>query len=218
MGVSGIERRLERLLEGTFTRTSRAGVQPAELVTRLRREMDLGRTLGTRGPVVPNDFTVALSDADALRLDDLKEQIEADLVEVAREHARTLDATFLGPIRVGLVHDDRLKDGRIEIEARTVAGAGGTAGSIVRVQDGTRLPLADRTVTIGRLSSCDLAIEDSRASRNHAEIRVAPDGYLLVDLQSTNGTLVNGRPVTNHRLSDGDVITIGAATLRFEAS
>ena len=81
------------------------------------------------------------------------EQIEADLVEVAREHARTLDATFLGPIRVGLVHDDRLKDGRIEIEARTVAGAGGTAGSIVRVQDGTRLPLADRTVTIGRLSS-----------------------------------------------------------------
>ena len=49
MGVQGFERRLERLLEGTFTRASRGGVQPAEVAARLRREMDLGRTLGTKG-------------------------------------------------------------------------------------------------------------------------------------------------------------------------
>ena len=150
MGVQGFERRLERLLEGTFTRASRGGVQPAEVAARLRREMDLGRTLGTKGAIVPNDFEIALSDPDADAFEAFIDVLDRELVEEAREHARTLKAQFLGPISVRLVRDERLKPGRIEITAAIVAGAGGTAGSLV-LADGTRVPLGDQPASLGRL-------------------------------------------------------------------
>ena len=217
MGVQAFERRLERLLEGTFTRTSRAGVQPAELVTRLRREMDHGRTLGTKSALVPNSFIVALAEPDAIRLDDLKELIESELVEAAREHAITLKAQFAGPITVGLVSDNQMKAGRIEIEARIVAGPGGAAGSLVRA-DGSRVVLGADVVSIGRLPECSIQVDDSQASRRHCEIRGEPDGWVIVDLSSLNGTKLNGSPIQTARLTDGDVISIGAVNLRFEAS
>lgn len=217
MGVQGFERRLERLLEGTFTRTSRGGVQPAELAARLRREMDLRRTLGTKGAIVPNDFEIALSDPDADAFEAFLDVLDRELVEEARDHARTLKAQFLGPISVRLVRDERLKPGRIEVQAEIVAGAGGTAGSLV-LADGTRVTLGDDPTTLGRLSDCTVQIDDPQASRRHAEIRAVPDGHLLTDLGSLNGTSVNGRPTTEQVLADGDVITIGAVAIRYEAS
>ena len=217
MGVQGFERRLERLLEGTFTRASRGGVQPAEVAARLRREMDLGRTLGTKGAIVPNDFEIGLADQDADAFEAFIDVLDRELVEEARDHARTLKAQFLGPISVRLVRDERLKPGRIDLVARIVAGAGGTAGSLV-LGDGTRVALGDQAATLGRLSDCTVQIDDPQASRRHAEIRPVPDGYLIADLGSLNGTSVNGRPTTEQVLSDGDVITIGAVAIRYEAS
>jgi pSer/pThr/pTyr-binding forkhead associated (FHA) protein len=115
------------------------------------------------------------------------------------------------------VRDERLKPGRIEIAAAIVAGTGGTAGSLV-LADGARVALGDLPTSLGRLSDCAVQIDDPQASRRHAEIRPVPDGYLLADLGSLNGTTVNGRPVTEHLLADGDVITIGAVAIRYEAS
>ncbi len=71
---------------------------------------------------------------------------------------------------------------------------------------------------IGRLPECDVRVEDTQVSRRHAEVRPDADGYVLVDLGSLNGTLVNGVPVTEHPLVDGDEIKLGAAIIRFEAS
>ena len=55
-------------------------------------------------------------------------------------------------------------------------------------------------------------------SRKHAEIRPSGDGYVVVDLGSTNGTRVNGATVGERQLGDGDVIAVGTTRLRFEAS
>ena len=49
-------------------------------------------------------------------------------------------------------------------------------------------------------------------------MRPSGDGYVVVDLQSTNGTRVNGVAITERRLANGDEITVGATRLRFEAS
>jgi hypothetical protein len=179
--------------------------------------MDLGRTLGTKGAIVPNDFEIALSDPDADAFEAFLDVLDRELVEEAREHARTLKAQFLGPISVRLVRDERFKAGRFEIKAGIVAGAGGTAGSLV-LSDGTRVALGDLPASLGRLSDCTVQIDDPQASRRHAEIRPVPDGYLIADLGSLNGTSVNGRPTTEQVLSDGDVITIGAVAIRYEAS
>lgn len=73
--------------------------------------------------------------------------------------------------------------------------------------------------TIGRGSTSDLIIKDSRASRGHALLRPLGRGnYFLLDLGSANGTFLNGRLVTAPvQLSDGDVIAIADCTLKFVA-
>lgn len=81
---------------------------------------------------------------------------------------------------------------------------------------GKHLVLRDRAV-IGRSGSCDLAIDDLRASRRHCEIYVLADGsYAVRDLGSTNGTQVGGlRLQESVTLRDGDKLFIGETVLRF---
>jgi hypothetical protein len=64
--------------------------------------------------------------------------------------------------------------------------------------------------TIGRDSRCDLAIEDMTVSRIHARLELTPEGWLLKDLSSTNGTRVNGWKVRGQvGVRAGDVIRFG---------
>ena len=78
------------------------------------------------------------------------------------------------------------------------------------------LPLADRGRWIlGRGSHCDLVLADDDAiSRAHAEIAVRAGLCLIRDLDSCNGTLLNGRFVQRARLRRGDVLTIGETEIR----
>ena len=76
----------------------------------------------------------------------------------------------------------------------------------------------DRRADELRSCGADIVVADPKASRRHTEIRPAGNGFLLVDLQSTNGTRVNGAPASEHMLIDGDRIGIGATEFRFEAS
>jgi hypothetical protein len=217
MGVQGFERRLERLVEGAFGKAFRSGLQPVEIARKLLRNMDNARTLGVRGTVAPNHFVVCLCEEDAIRFDAYADVLERELAEEAREHARTEGYHFIGPVMVQLVEDPRLKRGDLEVETAIKEGPGGRVGALV-LPDGTRVDLDEGTFAIGRLSECDLVVEDPLASRRHAEIRPEPDAYRLVDLKSLNGTTVNGAPVKEHVLVDGDLIGIGAVVIRFEAS
>jgi diguanylate cyclase (GGDEF)-like protein len=84
------------------------------------------------------------------------------------------------------------------------------------------IPLERKEVVLGRAIEADVRITDHRASRLHARIVIedaAPGGEIrcrIFDLDSTNGTLVNGTLVTESVLSDGDKILIGEQLFRFE--
>ncbi|MDF1664400.1 MAG: FHA domain-containing protein [Planctomycetota bacterium] len=70
-------------------------------------------------------------------------------------------------------------------------------------------------IRVGRNEDCDVPIDNLGISRYHAEI-IHKDGfYLLRDLQSNNGTFVNGRRITTHALNDGDEVSIGKFSLVF---
>ena len=71
---------------------------------------------------------------------------------------------------------------------------------------------------LGRLPDCDIVITDPKASRRHAEVRPAGHGFVVADLDSTNGTKLNGVEIREQPLHDGDRIGIGATIVRFEAS
>src|SRR5688572_19282135 len=79
-----------------------------------------------------------------------------------------------------------------------------------------RFPLTRDRVTIGRSRESDIFLPDQWLSRHHAEIRREGVGFVVVDLGSKNGTLLNGDQVAStQRLRNGDVITLGEHILTF---
>jgi hypothetical protein len=217
VGLKDFESRLERLVEGTFSKAFKSGLQPVELGRKVVRALDDGRTIGVRGTVAPNHLEVALSPADAERFTGFGDALARELADVAREHAREESYHFLGPVTVVLTVDDGFKLGQCEVVGTIAQGVGGRVGALV-FADGTRLELGAESVTLGRLPSCSVPLADPKASREHCAIRPAPDGFTLTDLGSTNGTMVNNVRVAERALRDGDIITIGATTITFEAS
>ena len=68
---------------------------------------------------------------------------------------------------------------------------------------------------IGRSPTAHLSVPDDSISREHAVVLLEGDDYVLEDLQSTNGTRVNGKRIRSARLEHGDHIQIGQTQLRF---
>ncbi|MBN8555996.1 MAG: diguanylate cyclase [Deltaproteobacteria bacterium] len=66
---------------------------------------------------------------------------------------------------------------------------------------------------VGRVDSCDLTVVDDLVSRHHCKILLTPDGAQLVDLASTNGTLLNGRRVDRVFLKEGDQVQVGSQSI-----
>ena len=78
------------------------------------------------------------------------------------------------------------------------------------------IELTLEALTIGRKADNTLVIEDPAVSGHHARIVKIQAVFFLEDLMSTNGTAINGRPITRHQLRDADVITIGQHRLVFQ--
>lgn len=74
----------------------------------------------------------------------------------------------------------------------------------------------DEAVILGRLPTNDIPVEDAKASREHAKIYRQGERFAIVDLNSSNGTTVNGKPVTKQVLEHGDRIAIGMVVMEFE--
>lgn len=89
-----------------------------------------------------------------------------------------------------------------------------TPPAIVRA-GAAEYPVEAGRLVIGRSRECDIRLADPNVSRQHAEVRREGDGYFVVDLDSTNGTEVNGRRARRARLEDGDTILLGSTELTF---
>jgi Protein of unknown function (DUF3662)/FHA domain len=218
MGLQQFERRLERLVEGTLSKPFRSSLQPIEIGRRLTREMDLHRRVGVHGLIAPNSFTVTLSPADVDRFANFVDALSRELADAAREHARIEGYSFVGPVDVQVYEGTRLRPGRFVVTAEVVEGPDEGPYAELVLPDGSRFPLGDGPVTLGRLPECDLVLNDPNVSRRHAEFRQTTDGVVVTDLGSTNGTRVNGVPVREQQLVSGDEITVGSTTLVFELS
>ncbi len=220
MALQEFERRLERLVEGVFAKAFRRGLTPIEVGRRLTREMDVRRTVGVRGLIAPNDFHVAVSREDHEQvLAKMEQAVTRDLAGYVREHAREEGYVLVGPVEIAFEVDEKLGPGEFLVRSDMVEGAGGGPAGALITADGSRVQVAVEPVTIGRHPDCDVVLNDQEVSRQHAEVRREDGQFLVVDLGSLNGTKVNGVGAKAPRpLEDGDTITIGAHSIRFEAS
>jgi hypothetical protein len=218
MGLQKFEGRLERMVDGTISKAFRGELHPVEIGRRLTREMDLQRRVGIHGLIAPNAFTVHLSTTDFDRFESFLDALVRELEEAAREHARTEQYVFVGPVVVTVMEDTRLRRGRFDIVSDVEEGPAGLPTASIVLADGERVVLGPEPITIGRLPESGVMVTDANASRRHAEVRRVGNDVVLVDLNSTNGTRVNGAAVRERKLADGDQIVIGTTVLRFETS
>jgi signal transduction histidine kinase/pSer/pThr/pTyr-binding forkhead associated (FHA) protein len=87
---------------------------------------------------------------------------------------------------------------------------------VIRGNDqGTRYELEGATVGLGRDSSNPIQLHDTEVSRQHAEIRGGRNRYAICDLDSSNGTFVNGQRVQQHELASGDQVQVGSTLMLF---
>jgi hypothetical protein len=206
------------MVDGTLSKAFRGELHPVEIGRRLTREIDLKRRLGVNGLIAPNAFVVHLAASDFDRFESFLDALVRELEEAAREHARTEEYVFVGPVTVSVVEDPRQRRGRFAVVSDVHEGPQGLSAASVVLADGMRVVLGPEPITIGRLPESTIVINDPNASRRHAEIRRSGNDVVVVDLNSTNGTRVNGATIRERVLNDGDQIVIGTTLLRFETS
>ncbi len=242
-----LERRIESLVEGFFSRWGRDRIHPVEIGRRLLREMDQGAVAGLSGTVVPNEYQVFLHPRDFAPYASVAAPLVRELEDAARARAQELGATLPGPVRVTLDGREEITPGQVYVEARLVPGPGGAASgepgsetkeasavsadtrvyrrrpgtARLRIQAGppgaagAEFALDHPVMTIGRRPDQDIVLNDPTVSGAHARVERTEEGVSIVDLESTNGTRVNGHPVRTGQaaLHPGDRIQIGTILL-----
>jgi len=239
------ERRLASKVEGTVARVFKSELQPVEVASAIQHEMDERAAIVAQGrTLVPNDFVVEISQADAERLDILVESLGLELATLARDHAKEQGYSFVGPVRIRFEGVPDLATGLFRIRSGVIRGHTVEAGEVRQpvsdlprtgggqfpgrprlviagsqpgtgMEAGSMYELQTPVTLLGRGTDCDLRMVDNGVSRHHAELRVEDGQVVLVDLGSTNGTFVNGQPVRRVVLTDGTNVTLGRTTMVF---
>lgn len=211
-----VEDGLERGFNSVFARTFRSGVQPIELGSALKNELDTHTQIVSSDRIlVPNEFTILLAPEDFKRLSELGPTLTDDLIDIVQEHAMRQGYQFIGGIDVQLKNDERLPTGDSRIESRSIKTQ--VVWAAILEHNGTSTQLRNGRTVIGRSSSSDLQLTDSGISKAHAAINWDGAKATIEDLGSTNGTKLNGSPISRPvALSQDSVIQIGRLQLVFK--
>lgn len=225
MGIGDeLERRLEKVVEGAFSKAFKSDVQPSELGRRMLLEMERGKTVSVGAVYVPNDYTIQLATKDYERFQGLAPTLVKEFKAMLKEFARERRWRPAGAVDVTFTENSELKAGRFDVLTRHLSTEEVPEPDqeldipvITSASDpDQRWQLDSDQITIGRSSDCGIVLTDPNASRNHAELSRRGEEWWIIDLGSTNGTLVNDSLVKERRLSPGDRIRIGSSEMVFE--
>lgn len=212
--LDSFEKGLERAVNGAFAKTFKSGLQPVEITSALRRELDTKAAVVSRDRIlVPNSFTVRLGAVDYQRMVALGPTLIDELTELVQRHAAAQHYSFAGGISIALAEDPSLSQGMIDVTSTNVKGA--VAWTPVLDIGGKRYPITHSRTIIGRGSDADITVDDTGISRKHVEILWDGTRAQVNDLGSTNGSLLNGTPVAKAPLAPDSVIDIGRTRIVF---
>ncbi|UZX01204.1 DUF2662 domain-containing protein [Arthrobacter sp. CDRTa11] len=230
-----VERGIEKAVRGVFSTGSKAQVEPVEIASRLRREVDnKAITIAAGRTLAPNIFDVQLSDDDFRRAQDWGTPLAEELCDVVINHVRSQGYTLKGSVRISFRRAEELRAGDFEIKSSTENSAAAPgrpsprpnmpaapSRAPIRLQpvldiDGQRYSLNAPSIVLGRSSEADILVDDTGVSRKHLEIRTQNGVTSAVDMGSTNGSYVNGHKVSGStELTDGSTITMGRTKIIF---
>lgn len=227
---------METIVEDSVARLFRNPIQPAEIAKRLERAMESHQTISVRRVIVPNRYRVFLNPRDFAALKSYRAEIEREMAVYLNELANERSFTMLEHPHVELGEDSAVPRRTIQVIAETVEprtdGATQAMPATVHYMPNTQttarallllgtprgpqpIPLESTLLTLGRGLNNDIILEDTRVSRHHAQLRYKARRFWVTDLGSTNGTFLNGTPISEAELRDGDVISLGGLELTF---
>ncbi|NJN68823.1 MAG: DUF3662 domain-containing protein [Chloroflexaceae bacterium] len=230
------EQFMENMVEGSVARMFGSPVQPAEIAKRLERAMESQQKIGVRRVIVPNVYRVFLNPRDFAAFEPMRGDLEREMGNYLSELASEREFTMLEHPHVELAEDASVPRRTIQVVAE-IAQPSSEAGTQVmsatiqmeaQQQSNSRalllvetpkgvhpIPLETTLLTLGRGLNNDIVLEDARVSRHHAQLRYKTRRFWVTDLGSTNGTFVNGEPVSETALRNGDVLSLGGLELKF---
>lgn len=212
--LDNFEKGLERAVNGAFAKTFKSGLQPLEITSALRRELDTKAAVVARDRIlVPNQFTVKLSPGDYDRMSSLGDALIDELLQLVQSHAAAQRYSFAGGVVIALEKKDSLGEGLLEIESVNVKGT--VAWTPVLDINGKRYPITKPRTIVGRGTEADITVDDTSISRKHVEVLWDGSRGQVNDLGSTNGSLLNGAPVAKAPLPSDSVIDIGRTRIVF---
>lgn len=231
--IDKLERQLQDLIEGAFTRLFPRSTGAPDIAILLFRAMEdtLSRS-GMRGgqPVAPDLYKVFLHSESVKQvtahIPDFPARLAMLIAELSRESGYELKAAP----KVSILADPDLEPQQARViaahsthsTAKTVKMAAVSAVEFQRQPENRphlhcdslgSVPLIKSVINIGRDSSNDIVISDAFVSRHHAQLRRRLGIYTLYDVNSHGGTFVNNIAVSKRRLQNGDVIRIGHTDL-----
>lgn len=229
--LSKIEARLEALIEGSAARLFSTRARQKDLASQLIEAMQAAVKTGEDGQrTAPNLFSLWLPPYQAQELKRNRALVEGlayTLYETGREAGYHFDER---PV-IRVLPDSQLVNGDLRVKAvnsRDNLPETGTlyidppaAGEEIPanaffIVDGTRIyALEQAVINIGRREDNHLVISDPRVSRVHAQLRAVQGRYMIFDLDSSGGTMVNGEQVHQSVLYPGDVVSLSGVPLVF---
>ncbi|MFB7891917.1 FhaA domain-containing protein [Microbacterium sp. NPDC056044] len=213
--LDSFEKGLERAVNSAFAKTFRSGIQPVEIASALRSELDKKAAVVSRDRILaPNTFTVRLSPADDDRVSALGDALLHELDTLVHAHAKAQGYSFAGPVTIAIRRDDEVSTGTLRVESSTAQGGRVSWRGVVDVE-GRRIPLTKSRTVIGRGSDADITVADSGTSRKHVEILWDGERAMVRDLGSTNGTMLDGRKVSEAALPPDSTVRIGRTDIVF---
>lgn len=211
--AQSLERRIEHLVEGIGSKVFRGQLHPVEVAIRIVREAELSLTQSGVGPVVPNQFTVSVNPSD---LGEDAADTVVRLNDVVSEAAAERGWRLEGPPTVTLLADPQVGPGSIVVESEVRPGGLDAWSHLVDARGSQRVPITKNRSLVGRSRRADVMVVEDSVSRAHALIWFDTGGVWVQDLASSNGTRVNGSPITEATsLGDGDVVSFGTARFNF---
>jgi hypothetical protein len=211
MGVlEGFEHGLERAVNGAFAKTFRSSLQPLEISSALKAQMDsYAQTFSRDRVVAPHEYSVAVSPQDAERMRTLGQGLQDQLTDALRAHATRQGYALAGPLIIDIHPDPKVSVGMLEVTPRS-SDAPIELRAVLDV-NGHRFPLARGQNVVGRGHEATIVLTEGSVSKRHAILEWDGTRVTVQDLHSTNGTFVDGRRVSTAEVPERAELRFGAA-------
>ena len=226
-----LEARLQTLIEGHIARLLPTQLSKDDLTHKMIAAMQMGVKQREDGSfLAPDSFFIQLHPQHISGLP-TQEALLTELADLIQQAGDQADFLFLRPPTINLVAEPEmeLEDSDIvarisqeihddtqvmDLESEGADTSANIPSNAFLIVNGSQVfNLENPVINIGRKSDNELIIDDPRISRQHAQLRATRGRYVIFDLDSTGGTFVNGRRVTQSTLHPRDVISLAGVPL-----